>query len=472
MKVRRLFKATFLWLGLLALPCLTPWALAAFNSGSTGADGAFEPTANTALQVPESGVFNFTTVNIPTGVTVTFKKNSKNTPVTILSTGDVAVTGAIDVSGSSSGAFSANGAGGPGGFDGGVGGWMQGNGYRGQGPGAGAGGAGITTQAYAACGGGGGFAGNGGNGGSYSNIAIGGNGGIAYGNDGQLPMIGGSGGGGGGGTTEYKGGAGGAGGGAILIASSGTLTVNGSIYANGGNGSNGANPNLYAGAGGGGSGGSLSLIANTIAGNGAISATAGNGAGTWSCGGGKGADGRIRLEAWNFTRTAGTSPTSSVKWSPFAIAPAVLPSLGITSLGGIAVPAIPKGDPKNPDIMFPAGMKNPITVVVTANNIPVGTVVTVRMLPSQGNSATSATATLSGSESLSTSSVQLTLPTAYPSLITVSATYQAVASNGSPIYAEGERVDKIRVSASIGGESAVTYITESGREIAVKPYGS
>lgn len=34
-----------------------------FNSGSTGADGAFSPTANTTLSLPPSGVFNFTTKN-------------------------------------------------------------------------------------------------------------------------------------------------------------------------------------------------------------------------------------------------------------------------------------------------------------------------------------------------------------------------------------------------------------------------
>jgi len=45
-----------------------------FVSGSTGVDGAFNPTTNTELQMPANGIFNFTTVNIPAGVTVTFKK--------------------------------------------------------------------------------------------------------------------------------------------------------------------------------------------------------------------------------------------------------------------------------------------------------------------------------------------------------------------------------------------------------------
>src|SRR3989304_1149591 len=64
-----------------------------FSSGSTGADGAFTPTGNTTRTLPPSGVFNFTTVNVPAGVTVTFTRNATNTPVTLLATGAVTVAG-------------------------------------------------------------------------------------------------------------------------------------------------------------------------------------------------------------------------------------------------------------------------------------------------------------------------------------------------------------------------------------------
>jgi hypothetical protein len=53
----------------------------AFNSGSTGADGALAPAVPTfEVQVPESGVLNYTSINIPQGTTVKFKKNRLNTP--------------------------------------------------------------------------------------------------------------------------------------------------------------------------------------------------------------------------------------------------------------------------------------------------------------------------------------------------------------------------------------------------------
>src|SRR5260221_10349 len=112
--------------------CFAP-AASAFVSGSTGADGAFNPAVNTTVTLPPSGIFNFTSVNIPVGVTVAFRRNTANTPVVILATGDVVIGGLLDVSGGSSpGSGSARGGragtpggGGPGRMRGGGGGREQ-----------------------------------------------------------------------------------------------------------------------------------------------------------------------------------------------------------------------------------------------------------------------------------------------------------------------------------------------------------
>ena len=40
--------------------------------------------------------------NIPSGITVTFKRNTANTPIVILATGNVTISGTIDVSGAGS----------------------------------------------------------------------------------------------------------------------------------------------------------------------------------------------------------------------------------------------------------------------------------------------------------------------------------------------------------------------------------
>jgi hypothetical protein len=51
------------------------------------------------INLPPSGVFNFTTINIPDQVIVKFNRNAGNTPVTMLASGDVSIQGLIDVSG-------------------------------------------------------------------------------------------------------------------------------------------------------------------------------------------------------------------------------------------------------------------------------------------------------------------------------------------------------------------------------------
>lgn len=127
---------------LLVVACLgtaAPVWPATFQSGSTGADGVFDPpgtvppgttmVGNTVtVPLPPSGVLNFTTITIPAGVTVRILRNAANTPVTLLASGDVTVAGTLDLAGQpgspgqSGASFVPNpgGAGGPGGFDGGA----------------------------------------------------------------------------------------------------------------------------------------------------------------------------------------------------------------------------------------------------------------------------------------------------------------------------------------------------------------
>ena len=115
---------------------LLPSTAAAFDSGSTGADGDFNPQQNTEVVLPPNGILNYRSVNIPLGVTVTFKRNATNTPVTLLVGGDAVITGTINLNGQSAPATGDDnplddglpGKGGPGGFDGGFGGLTAGTG--------------------------------------------------------------------------------------------------------------------------------------------------------------------------------------------------------------------------------------------------------------------------------------------------------------------------------------------------------
>jgi hypothetical protein len=433
-----------------------------FDSGSTGADGALNPTSNTVIQLPASGVLNYTTVNIPTGVTVTFTGNASNTPVTMLATGDVTIAGTISVNGTNASGMYA-GKGGPGGFDGGLGGTLNLQGGSGLGPGGGNPGTVSTSQLYeGGGGGGGGFGTAGSNGTGYSIYSSGGTGGGVYSNDQIIPLIGGSGGGAGAGSANSSnaqpGGGGGGGAGTILIASSGTINLTGSITANGGRGGNSGS--IYAGAGAGGSGGAIKLMATTISGEGTISTNGGSAGTGGQTAGGAGGVGKIRLEAGTVTRTSQTTPVYTYGY-PGAVFVTNVPTLTIISVAGVSVPSNPSGKFGSPDVVLPPSTTNPVTVNVSGSNIPVNTTVTVTAIPSNGGS-TSASASLTGADaSATTASVSINLSTSYQTIITAQATFTIQTA----MYYNGEELEKVRVASTMGGKSETVYITKTGREI-------
>jgi len=451
-----------------------------FNSGSTGADGPFSPTTNTTLALPPDGVFNFTTVNIPAGVTVTFTRNTANTPVTLLASGNVTIAGTIDVSGSAGGGTlqgtslgSNGGVGGPGGFDGGAGGnsVISNTGGSGLGPGGG-GGATITDLTFTPTkglgGGGGGFGGTGAQGGARggSVTALGG---APYGTPTLLPLIGGSGGGGGGAPSDFTGAGGGAGGGALFIAASGTITFTGNILAPGGPGGSYNPSSTRPGGGGGGSGGAIRITATTIAGNGGTIRVSGGAGGSGSevfAIGGGGSGGRIRIEAFNNTTTINFAGAGPSVGPPGVVALPNAPALMIASVAGVAAPAGPTGSFANPDILVPAGTANPMTIGLAAANIPLGTTVTVTAKPQNGAASSAVSSALAGALAASTATASLTIPTNQPSVISASVTFTLASLPGAgPLYADGEEVEQVRVAAILGGPSQVVYITRSGREL-------
>jgi len=433
-----------------------------FSSGSTGADGPFAPTSNVTLTLPPDGVFHFTTVTIPAGVTVRFTRNTANTPVTLLATGDVTIAGTLDVSGtaggnqlgSSTNLASNAGIGGPGGFHGGTGanGIVSSTGGAGLGPGGGAGGV-PTGHA-----GGGGFATAGGT--TPSSTA----GGVAYGTAGLRPLIGGSGGGGGGVDFGKTAGGGGGGGGAVIVASSGTITFTGTILARGGNGGTGGIAAI--GVGGGGSGGAVRLVATTVTGTGGTMDVAGGIGGTGGFGsrGGDGSVGRLRIEGFTNTLVATFAGVTPSVAAPTTVGLADAPGLRITMVAGVAAPATPGASFASPDIVLPATTANPVLVALEGTNIPPGTTVSVRA-QGQVGATSSATATLTGTAASTTGSASVTIPTDQPGVLTASASFTLTAAAGGPVFVQGEAVERVRVTAGWGGASQVAYITKSGREI-------
>jgi hypothetical protein len=412
----------------------TALAQSTFNSGSTGADGAFAPTQNTNVQVPDSGVFNYTAVTIPAGVTITYTPNSRNTPLTILASGDVAIAGTISVDGLPGNPIFPGGLGGPGGFRGGAGGLSGGNSFSiGEGPGGG---------------------------GRNNNCAAGGTGPVngGYGSPSLIPLIGGSGGAGGCSST-LNGGGGGGGGGAILIASSGKISFSGSgtVSSRGGNGAAAVSSSS---GGGGGGGGAIRLVANTITGSGTLSVSGGGGGGSGSSGG----SGYARLEAFSFTGFLYNGPQASMAF-PSLVIPANPPTLQIASVAGVTAPTSPTGSFQgSPDIVLPANQSNPVAVVINSANIPSGTTVNLVATSPTGTNTT-ASATLSGTTASSSGSASISLRSGVSVLTATAVIDLATISGLTPMFMEGEKVAKIEIAAAFGGGSEVTYITDRGRRI-------
>jgi hypothetical protein len=472
---------------------LAPFGARAFDSGSTGADGAFNPTVNTPVDLPPSGIFNYTSVTIPAGVTVTYRRNATNTPVVILVSGNVTITGTLNVSGAGSpaagtagdgvqGDDATPGLGGPGGFDGGRGGRPGSSGTAitnaGAGLGPGGGQAGLSTvpnqRQFGGGGGGFGTAGTNNRGHDFGWLPTthgnaGGLGGPAYGSGQLLPLIGGSGGGGGAGGATFEGSGGGGGGGALLIAASGTVNITGSIVANGGGAglSRGGGTNVGGGGGGGGSGGAIRIVATSITGNGPISAAGGNRGDNQddaNQSGGFGASGRIRLEADTNTHT-GTRTGVLTADVPGPVFIAGTPTLRIVSVAGVNAPAAPTG---NADVTLPASTPNPVTVAFETTGVPVGNTVRLTVTPAFGVTTSVVSPALTGSTGSATASVSVSLPVG-PSVLSAQTTYTVVAALGDLLknFAGNERVEKVTLVATLGGPSKAKLITVSGKEYEV-----
>lgn len=321
-----------------------------FTSGSDGSYGALNVTVTTNIQVPVSGIFNCTTINVAANQTLRFTKNPNNTPIYLLATGNVTIAGTIDIQGAQ-GNNVVGGESGPGGFNGGNPGSLGLPPGAGHGPGGGRGGAnGISADGA----GGGSFATADTSSGSSTNK------GTIYGNPLLIPLVGGSGGGGSAGTPGFGGGGGG---GALLIASNTRIDLTGTIDADAGG--------SISGSYNGGSGGAVRLVAPTVAGNGQLRVTGGTGGGS----------GRIRIDTLNRTGIAfGFNPAASTSvGSMMVVFPAPRPRLDITEAAGTAIPLnsgpvvvlLPFGSDTNRTVKVRAQDFNdvvPINVVLTPDN--------------------------------------------------------------------------------------------------------
>jgi hypothetical protein len=411
--------------------------------------------SNTTVVLPPDGILNYTTVTIPDGVTVTFQPNSANTPVTILAQGTITIAGMLYVNGAdgtvatpSGSTVLLGGVGGPGGYRGGQGGQKglaNNSGAPGQGPNAGSSGRfdAVVTA-------------NGDYGADSSFVSL-------------IPLFGGSGGGGGTGDASLWGTSGGGGGGALVLASSTQITIQnpGTVAANGGNGP------IYTSvcstySGGPGSGGAVRIVAPQVTVQGGVTATGGGG----GCVAGVGGPGRIRIECTTCSLVA-TNPAASVSNVLGPVAPAStpplvsVPTLTISAIGGLTVPTNPNGVYTAADVTLPTGTVNPVSVTLTASNLPVGTVFTLRIIPASGAEAFFVSSPTTGTFASSTATVAVQFP--YSQISLMQAYANVPLSAGLAPQIDGDIAERVLIATAIGEPSTVTVVTRSGKMFSYQP---
>ena len=379
---------------------------------SDGSDGALSPAVDTVIDLSQAVpgtwsddnaggdigkgvydvdqwavVFEYSSVNIPAGVTVSFADHPSKAPVIWLVSGSVNIEGTIDLKGGSVYVSGLEGlvptSGGPGGFRGGA------AGPEGTGDGLGIGGAGST----------------GGDGFPVYQSGI-----REYGNPQILPLMGGSGGQGTGNT------AGAGGGGAIMIACANTISLDGTINSSGGNSLVGFNGHLHRG-----SGGAIRLIADQIDGSGLLDCRGGY----WSMESDEdtsfnqgGSVGRIRIETANY------SPNVTMYPETVAVAPAIppqifppvnAPTVKILSVDSLTAPADPNA-PLSTSADIAIQNDAPITVTLETRNFPLEGVVQLRVGSKFGNAVFLTATYESGNSTVATWTVTHTFTDGFTSL--------------------------------------------------------
>jgi hypothetical protein len=274
-----------------------------------------------------------------------------------------------------------------------------------------------------------------------------------------VPLIGGSGGGGGGAYDTLCGfrgaGAGGGGGaGALLVAASVQINLEGhftttGIVARGGAGG----ASTLCAPGGAGSSGNVRLVAPTITG---ISVVA---VGT----------GTVRFEG-NTSTFSGLieAGRGTFLGAPQPVLPTNLPSLRITSVGGIAVGANPTGSASTPDVTFPSAPSGAVSVLLAAANIPIGTQVNLRANPSIGSATTATSSALTGSDaSATTASASLSIP-AGAGVITATTSFPVSVTMLEQLpKIPGLTPVRVEVTADASGSSRVFLVAADGQRAEV-----
>jgi len=180
--------------------------------------------------------------------------------------------------------------------------------------------------------------------------------------------------------------------------------VTGTINANGG-ASGGVTGGAAGCKGGPGSGGAIHLVAPTILGAGTLTADSGSDYYAASA-----PNGIIRFSTTTNSYTGSASPAliQSALYLPPANSTLPFPSLTITKVNGAAVPPEAAGSYLTPDVTIAAA--GAVTVNLAAANIPLGTIVTLRIAAGAAADTSVACTALAGTVAASTATCSATFP--------------------------------------------------------------
>ena len=143
-----------------------------------------------------------------------------------------------------------------------------------------------------------------------------------------------------------------------------------------------------------------------------------------------------------------------------------LPTLSIATIAGINVPAQPTG---NGDVSLPTGFTNPVTVTFVTTGVTVGSTITLTVTPQQGQPFSATSSATTGTTDNATASTAVNLLSGANTLqATVSYTVVASVGDALSVYAQGERVEKVNLASTLGGQqSQITLTTVTGKQYKV-----
>jgi hypothetical protein len=136
-------------------------------------------------------------------------------------------------------------------------------------------------------------------------------------------------------------------------------------------------------------------------------------------------------------------------------------------VAGIPVPASPTGFG---DVTVPTATANPVSITLATSGIPVGSTVKVSVTPQLGRRSRSTVRQPSASLDNATTSVSLDIPFGH-SVLSAQTSFIVLAAVGDALsrFAQGERVEKVTLTSTLGQGEKATLHTVAGRQFEVEP---